>query len=472
MQATSARPRRGVVTQLWFWVVVAIVTGAAFGFAAPAQAEQAKWLADAFLQLVKTITAPVIFLTVVIGIGSLGNMARAGGLALRALGYFFAATVVALGLGLVAANLVRPGAHFAGVPSGSAAEAAKEKIADAGAAGHGVVGFITNDLLPTSFVQPFADNEVLKVLVLAILVAASISALAPALRTRVLGGFDVASQIVFGVIRMIMWTAPLGAFGGMAYTVSQFGGGALKSLALLLLTFWGTAAVFVFVVLGIVARANGFSILRFIRLLKDELLVILGTSSSETVLPRLLVKLERAGASRRSVGVVLPTGYSFNLDGTCIYLTLGALFIVQAAGQDMAIGQQIALVALMVLTSKGAAGITGAGLVTLTASLQAFGGTFFSPESIATGIALVVGIDRVMSEGRALTNCIGNGVATMVVARWQGELDEERFHQALADPSLADPALGPLTTPAPEADAQPTPRFAPQPGPAAEPLPA
>jgi aerobic C4-dicarboxylate transport protein len=443
MHTISARPRRSVLRQLWFWVLVAIAAGAAFGLAAPNQAQEAKWLADAFLALVKTITAPVIFLTVVVGIASLGSMARAGGLAARALGYFFGATVVALGLGLLAGNLVRPGSGFSGAPPSGAGDAAQEKIAEAGQASHGLVGFITDDLIPTSFVQPFVDNEVLKVLVLAILVAASMSALAPSVRARVLGGFEVASQIVFGVIRLIMWTAPLGAFGGMAFTVAQFGGGALQRLALLLVTFWGTAAVFVLVVLGLVARLNGFSILKFIRLLKDELLIILGTSSSETVLPRMLVKLERAGASRQSVGVVLPTGYSFNLDGTCIYLTLGALFIVQASGQDMAIGQQIALAALMVLTSKGAAGITGAGLVTLTASLQAFGGTFFSAESIAIGIALVVGIDRVMSEGRALTNCIGNGVATMVVARWQGELDEERFHAVLDEPALADPEVGP-----------------------------
>jgi aerobic C4-dicarboxylate transport protein len=444
MQTVSSGRRSSMLSQLWFWVVVAIAAGAAFGFAAPAAAEDAKWLADAFLQLVKTITAPVIFVTVVMGIASLGNMAKAGGLAARALGYFFGATVVALVLGLLAGNLIRPGAGFAGGPTASAAESANEKIAEAGATSHGVVGFITDDLLPTSVVQPFVENEVLKVLVLAILAAAAISALAPAVRTRVVGGFDVAAQIIFGVIRLIMWTAPLGAFGGMAYTVAQFGGGALQHLAVLLATFWGTAAVFVFGVLGLVARLNGFSILRFVRLLKDELLIIVGTSSSETVLPRLLVKLERAGASRQSVGVVLPTGYSFNLDGTCIYLTLGALFIVQAAGQHMGVGEQLALVALMVLTSKGAAGVTGAGLVTLTASLQAFGGTFFSPESIAIGIALVVGIDRVMSEGRALTNCIGNGVATMVIARWHGELDEQRFHAALADPSIADPELGPV----------------------------
>jgi aerobic C4-dicarboxylate transport protein len=463
-ESPPARPRRGVLRQLWFWVLIAIIAGTAFGLVAPDQAKDAKWLADAFVQLVKTITAPVIFLTVVVGIASLGSLARAGGLAARALGYFLVATIIALALGLLAANIVQPGSGFSGKPSSGAAGDAKESIAQAGEAGSGVVGFITNDLLPTSFVQPFADNEILKVLVLAILIAAAISGLAPELRKRVIGGFETASKIVFGVIRMIMWAAPLGAFGGMAFTVAQFGSGALENLGMLMLTFWGTAAIFVFGVLGLVARLNGFSILKFIRLIKDELLIILGTSSSETVLPRLLVKLERAGASRQSVGVVLPTGYSFNLDGTCIYLTLGALFIVQASGQDMAIGEQIALAALMVLTSKGAAGITGAGLVTLTASLQAFGGTFFSAESIAVGIALVVGIDRMMSEGRALTNCIGNGVATMVVARWHGELDEERFQKVLNEPGLADPDAAPADdAPVGEPAADPGLRRAPDP---------
>jgi aerobic C4-dicarboxylate transport protein len=237
MHSVSARPRRGVLTQLWFWVLIAIGAGALFGFVAPDQALKAKWLADAFLQLVKTITAPVIFLTVVVGIASLGSMARAGGLAVRALGYFFGATVVALALGLLAGNIIKPGAGFSGGPTASASEAAKEKIADAGAAGHGLVGFITDDLLPTSFIQPFVENEVLKVLVLAILSAAAISALAAPVRARVVAGLDVASQIIFGVIRLIMWTAPLGAFGGMAYTVAQFGGGSLKHLALLLVTF-------------------------------------------------------------------------------------------------------------------------------------------------------------------------------------------------------------------------------------------
>jgi len=425
--------------QLWFWVLVAIAAGIAFGLVAPGPATDSKWLADAFLQLIKTVTAPVIFVTVVIGIASLGDMARAGGLALRALGYFLVATVCALALGLVAGNLISPGSGFSGAATASGTEAAKEKIAEAAGSGTGFTGFITDDLLPTSFVQPFVENEILRVLIIAILVAAGVSVLARRQREQVLAVFEVVSKILFAIIRMIMWAAPLGAFGGMAYTVAQFGSGALSNLALLMATFWGTCAVFVFGVLGLVARWSGFSIFKFVRLLKDELLIIVGTSSSETVLPRLLSKLQKAGASRQTVGVVLPTGYSFNLDGTCIYLTLGALFITQAAGQSMSIGEQIALCALMVLTSKGAAGITGAGLVTLTASLQAFGGTFFSPESIAVGIALVVGIDRIMSEGRALTNCVGNGVATMVIAKWQGERDEARFQAVLDDPSLADP---------------------------------
>ena len=273
---------------------------------------------------------------------------------------------------------------------------------------------------------------------LAILVAASISMLAERQRKAIVSVFEVMSRIVFGVIRLIMWLAPLGAFGGMAYTVAVFGADSLTSLGALMAVFWGTCAFFVIVVLGTVARVSGFSIFRLIRLIRDELLIIVGTSSSETVLPRLLAKTQAAGASKQVSGMVLPTGYSFNLDGTCIYLTLGALFIVQASGQDMSIGEQIALAGLMVLTSKGAAGITGAGLVTLTASLQAFGGTFFSAESIAVGIALVVGIDRIMSEGRALTNAIGNTVATMVVAKWQGELDEERFQRVLHDPTSVD----------------------------------
>jgi aerobic C4-dicarboxylate transport protein len=438
-EAAEDRPRRRLYTQLWFVVLIAIALGIVFGLAFPGPAAEAKWLADAFIQLIQTITGPVIFVTVVLGVASIGNIARAGGLALRALGYFLCMTVIALALGLIAGNLISPGSGFAGSPSAEGRADAKAQIDEAGG-DQGLVPFITDDLLPDSIAGPFVENEILRVLVIALLVAASISFLRDRERERVVAVFRTLSHIIFGVIRLIMWAAPLGAFGGMAYTVSVFGSASLANLGLLMVTFWGTCAIFVFGVLGVVARLSGFNIVRFVRLLRDELLIILGTSSSETVLPRLLAKLEAAGASRQTVGMVIPTGYSFNLDGTCIYLTLGALFIVQAAGQDMALGEQLALAALMVITSKGAAGITGAGLVTLTASLQAFGGQFFSAESIAVGIALVVGIDRIMSEGRALTNCIGNGVATMVVAKWVGERDDERFQAALRDPRMVEDA--------------------------------
>jgi len=436
--AAEDRPRRKFYTQLWFWVLIAIAAGILFGIVAPETAEKAKWLADAFIQIIQAITGPVIFVTVVIGIASIGSLARAGGLAVKALAYFFAMTVTALALGLIVGNIVAPGSGFEGEPDDAARATAEEEIGEAGE--QGLVPFITDNVLPGSFVQPFVENEILRILMLGILTAAAISFLADAERKQVVGVFEVLSRIIFGVIRIVMWVAPLGAFGGMAYTVAVFGSASLSSLGLLMVTFWGTCALFVFGILGLVARISGFNIIRFIRMIRDELLIIVGTSSSETVLPRLLAKLEVAGASRQSVGMVIPTGYSFNLDGTCIYLTMGALFIVQATGQDMAIGEQIALAGLMILTSKGAAGITGAGLVTLVASLQAFGGTFFTAESIAVGIALVVGIDRIMSEGRALTNCIGNGVATMVVAKWVGERDDDRFQAALRDPEMVEAA--------------------------------
>src|SRR4051812_5884562 len=448
--------RRALVTQLWFWVIVAIAAGIVVGIVFPETAAKSKWLAEAFIQVIKAVTGPVIFVTVVIGIASLGNLAPAGGPAPRAPAYFFSMTVVALALGLLAANLFSPGSGFDAQPTAAAREAAEKSISEAGGTAPGLVGFITDDLLPTSFVSPFVENEILRILVLAILVAAAISMLADDMRRSIISVFEVASKVVFGIIRLIMWAAPIGAFGGMAYTVSVFGADSLKSLAALMAVFWGTCAFFVFVVLGLVARASGFSIFRMVRLIRDELLIIVGTSSSETVLPRLLVKLQAAGASRQVTGLVIPTGYSFNLDGTCIYLTLGALFIVQATGQDMGIGEQIAMAGLMVLTSKGAAGITGAGLVTLTASLTAFGGTFFSADTIAVGIALVVGIDRIMSEGRALTNAIGNSVATMVIARWQGERDDERFAHVLANPSIVDAEVERQMR---GSDAEPTGRF-------------
>ncbi|ALE83026.1 cation:dicarboxylate symporter family transporter [Pseudonocardia sp. HH130629-09] len=434
---TPTRTKKKVYTQLWFWVIVGIVSGILVGFFAPGFARETKWLADTFVQMIKVIIGPVIFCTVVVGIASLGNLARAGGLAARALGYFLIMTVIALAMGLIAGNLFQPGAGFTGQPSASDLARATDQAAT-GSQESGVIPFIQDSLLPHSFFGPFVENSVLQVLVLAILSACAISSLNPALRSRLVGGIEGIAQVIFGIIKIIMWAAPVAAFGGMAYTVGQMGTGSLINLLKLMGVFWGTCAVFVLVVLGAVSWAAGFNVLKVIRLIKDELLIIVGTSSSESVLPRFLTKLQSAGASKQTVGMVIPTGYSFNLDGTCIYLTLGALFIIQAGGEVLPIGAQIALAVLMVLTSKGAAGVTGAGLVTLAASLQAFGGEFFTPEAIVVGLALIVGIDRMMSEGRALTNAIGNVVATLVIARWNGELDRERLAAVLDDPTLVE----------------------------------
>ncbi|WP_167503968.1 cation:dicarboxylate symporter family transporter [Streptomyces malaysiensis] len=454
----AARPIPGatqrLLSKLWFWILIAIAAGIIVGFVAPGTAKELKWLADAFIQLIKMVAVPVVFCTVVVGIASLGDLRKVGKLASVALAYFFAATAVCLGLGLLTANLIKPGADFTGAPSAEALSAAEANLGK-GSADTGFVGFITNDVLPTSFVQPFVDNKILQALVLAILFACATAALAPPLRARVVGGVESIGKVVFGIIRIIMFTAPIGAFGGMAYTVGQFGGTTLASLGILMISFWATCAIFVFVFLGAAAAWSGFNIFKFIRMIKDELLIVLGTSSSETVLPRFLAKLESAGASRRVVSLTVPTGYSFNLDGTCIYLAMAGLFIAQAGGIDMPIGAQLGLVGLMLLTSKGAAGVSGASLVTLAASLQAFGPEFFPPETLAVGFALVVGIDRVMSEGKALTSIIGIAVGAMVIAKLVGERDDARFRAALDNPALVRDAieqetadLVPVTAPA------------------------
>ena len=289
-EATESRPRRKPYTQLWFWVLIAITLGIIFGLVAPDTAEKAKWLADAFIQIIQAVTGPVIFTTVVIGIASIGKLSRAGGLAGRALLYFLGMTVTALALGLIVANVVKPGGGFDGQPDASARQDAEAEIGEAGE--QGLLPFITDSVLPSSFVEPFVENEILRILVLGIIVASAISFLPDEERKRVVGVFETIARIVFGVIRLVMWVAPLGAFGGMAYTVALFGSASLANLGLLMVTFWATCAFFVFGILGLVARLAGFNIFRFVRMLRDELLIIVGTSSSETVLPRLLAKLE------------------------------------------------------------------------------------------------------------------------------------------------------------------------------------
>ena len=436
----QAARRKRVYTQLWFWVLVGIALGIVVGLVAPGLAKQFKIFADLFIQLIKVVIGPVIFCTVIVGIASLGNLARAGGLALRALGYFFVATVIALFLGLLAANLVQPGAGFQGQPSQAQIDAANKSV-ETGGQETGLAAFLQNELFPTSFLQPFVDNKVLQVLVLAILTACSISYLSTRMREKAVAAIDGIAKVIFGIIKIIMWAAPLAAFGGMAFTVAAFGASSLANLGMLMLTFWGTCAIFIGVVLGAVSAWAGFNVFKLIRLIKDELLIIVGTSSSETVLPRFLTKLESAGRvppDRRPGDpdrlLVQPRRH--------LHLPHPGRAVHHPGGRGAAgVGAQIGLATLMVLTSKGAAGVTGAGLVTLAASLQAFGSEFFSPEAIAVGIALIVGIDRVMSEGRALTNAIGNCVATMVIARWSGELDRERFRAVLDDPSLVEPDM-------------------------------
>jgi aerobic C4-dicarboxylate transport protein len=425
--ATTAR--KPLHRRLYVWVLAAIVLGVAFGLSFPAQAAGAKWLADLFVNLVKVVTAPTIFLTVVVGIAGLGNLAKAGGLALRTIGYFMAMTVLALVIGLIVVNVLRPGA---GLDITVNAKAAADTIKSAAAAGgEGVTDFVLS-LVPTSFVGAFTGGQLIQVLVIAVLVAIALSGMGERGKP-VLRALERLSQLMFGVIKVVMYVAPIGAFGGIAYTIGQFGGKVLGSLVFLMGAFYLTCALFIVVVLGLVARAVGFNLFKFLRYIKDELLIVLGTSSSESVLPRLMTKLEAAGASRSVVGLTVPTGYSFNLDGTCIYLTMGALFIAQATGHDIGLVTQIGLLLFMLLSSKGAAGVTGAGLITLAASLQAFGNVI-----PVVGIALIVGIDRFMSEARAITNVIGNGVGTLVVARWQGELDRDRLRAVLDAPSSVD----------------------------------
>lgn len=431
MVTAQTRERKPIYRHLYFWVLVSIVLGVIVGYAFPAQASGLKWLADFFVALVKVVIAPTIFCTVVVGIAGLGNLAKAGGLALRTILYFTAMTTAALAIGLIVVNIVQPGHHGPAIPIND--DAAAKTLADAKTAETGVTGFILS-LVPKSFVGAFTDGQLIQVLVIAILVAVAVAGMGKR-GEKVVAALDTFAKVMFGVIKIVMYAAPIGAFGGIAYTIGKFGGTILGKLAWLMGSFYATCLLFILVVLGGVALYAGFSIFKFLRFIKDELLIVLGTSSSESVLPRMLVKLEAAGADKSVVGLTIPTGYSFNLDGTCIYLTMGAIFIAQATGHDVGLGTQVGLLLFMLLASKGAAGVTGAGLVTLAASLTAFEANSAIP---AVGIALIVGIDRFMSEARAITNVIGNGVGTLVVARWQGQLDRARLKEVLDNPSQVD----------------------------------
>jgi aerobic C4-dicarboxylate transport protein len=408
----AAPGRKPLYKLLYVQVLAAIVLGFLLGWLAPgiAQSDWVKALGDGFVKLIKMVIAPIIFCTVASGIAHIEDARKVGRVGLKALVYFEIVSTLALALGLLIGNVVQPGAGFSG--SGDAAAVADYT---ARASHESVVAFIL-DIIPDSVVGAFARGDILQVLLFAVLFGFALMVLGERGRT-VRALIDDVGHAFFGVIAVIMKAAPVGAFGAMAYTIGKYGPQAIGNLAGLILTFYATSAIFIVVVLGIVARATGFRILKFLGYIRDEVLIVLGTSSSESALPQLMEKLERLGCSTPVVGLVVPTGYSFNLDGTNIYLTLATLFIAQALGVQLSLYEQLAILAVAMLTSKGASGVTGAGFVTLAATLAAV-----RPE-LVPGMAIVLGIDKFMSECRAVTNFIGNGVATIVVSAWEGELD-------------------------------------------------
>jgi aerobic C4-dicarboxylate transport protein len=406
---------------LYFRVLVAIAIGVTLGVFAPELAVQLKPLGDAFIKLVKMTIAPLIFCTVVVGIGGMQSMkavGKAGGLALL---YFEVASSVALVIGLVIVNLVGPGVGMNVVPTAANA-AAVDQYSHPGAIKHTVDWIL--DIIPDAFVGAFARGELLPVLLLAILFGFALQRTGERGKP-VLDLIDRLGQVIFGIVAFIMKLAPLGALGAMAYTIGAYGLGTLASLAELMACFYGTCLIFIFGVLGTVAYVHGFSIIKYLRYIREELFIVLGTSSSESALPLMMTKLERLGAAKPVVGLVVPAGYSFNLDGTSIYLTMAAVFIAQATNTPLDLQQQIGLLGILLLTSKGAAGVTGSGFIVLAATLGAVG------HVPVAGLAIILGIDRFMSEARALTNVIGNGVATIVVAKWCNELDEQVLHDQL-----------------------------------------
>jgi aerobic C4-dicarboxylate transport protein len=399
---------------LYFQVLVAIAIGIALGHFAPELGAQMKPLGDAFIKLIKMMIAPIIFCTVVTGIAGMENMKAIGKTGVLALLYFEIVSTIALIVGLVIVNVVKPGAGMDVDVSTLDAQSVAQ-YAEA-AEQQSVTDFLLN-VIPSTIFGAFTSGDILQVLLFAVLFGFALHAVGE--RARPIYDFvDRMSQVLFRIVGMIMRLAPIGAFGAMAFTIGKYGLGSLASLGKLMACFYATCLAFIFIVLGAIARAHGFTISRFIRYIREELFIVLGTSSSESVLPRMMAKMEQAGAAKSVVGLVIPTGYSFNLDGTSIYLTMAAVFIAQATNTPMTLLDQLTLLAVLLLTSKGAAGVTGSGFIVLAATLSALG------TLPVTALALILGIDRFMSEARALTNLIGNGVATLVVARWCKALDE------------------------------------------------
>ena len=433
MSIAASGAKKPLFQRLYVQVLVAVALGIVVGWLSPefAKNDWIKGLGDGFVKLIKMVIAPIIFCTVVSGIAHISDARKVGRVGVKALVYFEIVSTFALIIGLLVANIVQPGAGFSGKPDANAVagflkQAGEMKASD----------FVLN-IIPDSVVGAFAKGDVLQVLLFAVLFGFSLMALGEkghSVRRLV----DDMAHAVFGVIAIIVKAAPIGAFGAMAFTIGRYGPQALGNLAGLIATFYLTAFLFVVVVLGIIARIAGFSIFKFIAYIKDELLIVLGTSSSESALPQLMEKLERLGCSKPVVGLVVPTGYSFNLDGTNIYMTLATLFIAQALNVPLSFNEQRIILGVAMLTSKGASGITGAGFITLAATLAAI-----RPE-LVPGMAIVLGIDKFMSECRALTNLTGNGVACVVVSWWEGELDRAKLTRGLnreIDPSDVQTAI-------------------------------
>lgn len=417
-----------IYKSLYVQVLVAITLGVLLGHFFPATGAAMKPLGDGFIKLIKMIIAPIIFCTVVIGIAGMEDMKKVGKTGGLALLYFEIVSTLALFVGLVLVNVLQPGA-------GMNIDVAT--IDTKGIASFIVPGkmetttqFLMN-IIPVSVVDAFAKGEILQVLLFSIMFGFALHRFGGR-GTLVFDFIEKISHVLFGIVGIIMKVAPIGAFGAMAFTIGKYGVGSLLSLGKLMGTFYGTCLIFIFLILGTIAKVHGFSIFKFIRYIKEEMFIVLSTSSSESVLPRMIIKLENLGVKKSVVGLVIPTGYSFNLDGTAIYLTMAAVFIAQATNTPMSLTQQITLLAVLLLTSKGAAGITGSGFIVLAATLSAVGGI------PVAGLALILGIDRFMSEARALTNLIGNGVATVVVAKWTGDVDVVTMQRRLDNPGEID----------------------------------
>ena len=426
MAAPTAR--QPFYSRLYFQVITGIILGVLLGYLRPETGTAMRPLGDGFIKLIRMMIAPIIFSTVVVGIAKIGDMKDVGRIGLKALIYFEVVSTLAVVTGLIVVNVLKPGV---GINADASLLDAKAVAAYTSSAQHlSTVDFLLN-IIPTTIVDAFAKGEILQVLLFSVLFGLALLRFGE--KAQPLASMiDQCSHALFGVIGMIMRVAPIGAFGAMAFTIGQYGIGTLLSLGKLMAGVYTTCLLFIFVMLGAIARMTGFSLWKYLKYIKEEILIVLGTSSSETVLPRMMAKFEHLGCAKSVVGLVIPTGYSFNLDGTSIYMTMAAIFVAQATNTPLSLAQQLEILGVLLLTSKGAAGVTGSGFVTLAATLSAI------PTIPVAGLALLIGVDRFMSEARAITNLIGNGVAVVAIAKWEKALDTRRMNRIFSGETVLE----------------------------------